>query len=158
MVTTVIIVFLVTWSPYFFLKFLFLVNSDHPWVRALLLHQVVYITTIVPPVLNPLLYIYQFPAIREHFGRMKRLVPRAPRHSSIRANSFTVGMGTEIFKRQKWEFWFYSSILYCGFCYKIARLFVFRFFWSFKAVNKDFVLTLFDVFAWRYIVLIVDQC
>ena len=71
MVTSVILVFLITWSPYFFLKFMFLVNSDHPLANDLRLHQVAYITGIIPPVINPLLYIYQFPAIKTRFCKLK---------------------------------------------------------------------------------------
>ena len=65
MVTAVILVFVVSWSPYFFLKFIFLVNNKHALAEDILLHQISYITAILPPVLNPLLYICQFPAIKK---------------------------------------------------------------------------------------------
>eukprot|EP00116_Pleurobrachia_bachei_P010311 sb/3470573/ len=72
MITLVIIVFVVTWSPYFFLKFLYLLKDEHPIVKTVLFHQIVFITSILPPVLNPIVYICQFPAMKDLFRKARK--------------------------------------------------------------------------------------
>ena len=79
-ISGVLAVFLVTWSPYFLLKIMFFLDKDHPITKSIVFHQVAYISSILPPVLNPLLYICQFPAIKRHVGKIKK---KARRKSQI---------------------------------------------------------------------------
>ena len=93
MISCVLAVFLITWSPYFLLKIVFFVDQNHPMTKSLLFHQIAYITSILPPVLNPMLYIYKFPAIKQHFGRIKQTVVRnseAPRTSVVARKNIVV--------------------------------------------------------------------
>ncbi|KAL5251027.1 hypothetical protein ACHWQZ_G016671 [Mnemiopsis leidyi] len=75
-ISGVLAVYLVTWSPYFLLKIIFFVNEDHPITKSIIFHQVAYISSILPPVLNPLLYICQYPAIKNHVGKVKKNLRR----------------------------------------------------------------------------------
>ena len=91
-ISSVLAVYLTTWSPYFLLKIMFFIDQTHPITKNLVFHQIAFVASILPPVLNPLLYICQFPAIKRHFCKIKKTVNRKSEVISSISRKFTVAV------------------------------------------------------------------